>query len=149
MRRRLPLPLLMAVVLIVAAFAAGYLFRASALADRVTGSGQALAQSPAPPPSPPPPSSPKGAPSGGQRKGNKGEVVGMVESVRDRTLILKVTSAPAMGVQQGAMFTAQIDAGATILREIALTDLKKGNTVTLRGTMVDGKYVVSMLIVER
>ncbi|HEV8339059.1 MAG TPA: hypothetical protein VGR25_05305 [bacterium] len=137
-----------AAVLIVAAFAAGYLFRSSPLADRLSDGGQVLAQSPAPTPSPAPLSSPKGAPDR-QRKGEKGEVVGMLESVRDHTLILKVTSARTTGVQQGATLTVQVDDRATILREIALTDLKKGNTVTLRGSMADGKFVVSSVTVER
>lgn len=138
------LPVAVAAILIAAAFAAGYALRSPDLiGDLRDGGGQVLAQTPSPPPP-----SPRGSPSGGRDRGDRGLLTGTVESVQGRTVVVKVTSARGVKADQGAMFTIQVETDASILREIALSDLKKGNTVTVRGTVENGKLVVRQVLVD-
>lgn len=146
MRRALPLAV--AALLVVAAFAAGYVFRSSGVLPVGQSDSRALAQSPSPPP-PSPPSSPRGTPPGGQRdRGERGLVTGTVERVQGRTVVITVTSARGLKADQGATFSTEVGPDVSVLREIALTELKKGNLVTMRGTVEGGKFVVRQVLVE-
>jgi hypothetical protein len=137
------IPVIVAAVLVVAAFAAGYSVRWVDLIPRSRAGGQALAQ---PQPTPSPRESPRQKEQ--QRNRDRGTVAGTVESVRDRTLVVRVTHARGVKVDQGAALTAQVDVDAAILRASSLAELKKGSTVTLRGSLESGTFVVRQIIVD-
>ena len=85
-------------VLVAAAFVAGDSVRWVDLMPRPRAGGQALAQ---PQPTPAPRESPRQKEQQGNR--DRGTVAGTVESVRDRILVVKVTQARGVKVDQGAM----------------------------------------------
>jgi len=137
------IPVIVAAVLVAAAFAAGYSVRWVDLMPRPRAGGQALAQ---PQPTPAPRESPRQKEQQGNR--DRGTVAGTVESVRDRILVVKVTQSRGVKVDQGAMLTVQVGVDATILRGISLTELEKGSMVTLRGSLENGTFVVRQIIVD-
>jgi len=141
MRRSMPVGL--AVVLIAAAFAAGYLLRvgtASLLSS--TSAGTVGPASPSPAPASPSPSQKSGA------KGEKATVTGTIESISNGTLVIRVTQASGLPLQQGASLTAQLQPKSTLLAEITRTDLRRGLRVILRGSLEGNKFVVRDLILE-
>jgi len=139
------MPVIAAAVLVAAAFVAGYSVRWVDLMPRPRAGGQALAQ-PQPTPAPRESESPRQKEQQGNR--DRGTVAGTVESVRDRTLVVRVTQARGVKVDQGATLTAQVGVDATILRGISLAELQKGSMVTLRGSLENGTFVVRQIIVD-
>ncbi|MGH2454207.1 MAG: hypothetical protein ACRDF5_10685 [bacterium] len=145
MRRALPLAV--AALLVLAAFAAGYVYRSSGVFPAGQSDGKALAQSPSPPP-PSPPSSPSTARGGQRDRGDRGIVTGTIERVQGRVLVVKVTSARGVKTDRGGTLSAEVGPDVSVLREIALSELKKGNSVTLRGGMEGDIFIVRQVIVE-
>lgn len=141
------IPVIVAAALIATAFAAGYYARSnSPRADDLLG-GQPVMAQPQPTPQPTPRDSSRNRQQQGE-KGERAEVVGTLEVVRDRTLVVKVSQSRGVKLDPGGTLTAELGPTATLLREISLTELKKGSNISLRGTMVQGKFVITQVIVE-
>lgn len=135
------MPVIVAALLLVAAFAAGYYVRSEGDGTEARLGGQPVMAQVQP--------SPRDSPR--TRQGDKTErglVVGTLETVRDRTLVVKVTQARGIKLDPGGTLTAELGPAAALLREITLAELKKGSSVTLRGTMEQGKFVINQVIVE-
>ncbi len=146
------IPILVAAALIVVAFTAGYFARSSnPRANDLLGGQPVMAQPQPTPPQPTPQASPRKGGQGQQQgeKGQRGEVVGTLEVVRDKTLVVKVAQSRGVQVDSRGTVTAELSPTATLLREISVADLKKGSNLTVRGVMVDGKFVINQVVVER
>ncbi len=150
------IPVVVVVLLVALAFAAGYSLRWSAARANGQNEGAAaLVQAqPSPTPVPPGPPGPGGGPPGGgtpggrRDRGQPGLVSGTVESVRNRTLVIKVSQSRAVKADQNGLVTVDVGERADVLREIPLTEIRRGNSVTLRGVVEDGKFEVRQVIVE-
>jgi len=141
MRQSIPAGLV--VVLIAAAFAAGYVFRAGTVSlVSSTAAGTVSQASPSPAPASPGPSQKSGA------KGDKATVTGTIESISNATLVIRVTQAAGLPLQPGASLTAELQPKSTLLAEITRTDLKRGHRVILRGSLEGNKFTVRDLILE-
>lgn len=135
---RYPVPVGLVAVLVIATFAAGYVLHART--DRVLPLTEAstvsqVQTSPGP--------SPK---SRGQAE--KAIVRGTIEAISNGTLVVRVAQAPGLPLVQGARLTVDLRPDTVLMREITRSDLTRGSSVNLRGSLEGGRFIVRQLTVE-
>jgi len=125
-------------VLLVTVFAAGYFTRAK------MGSEERLAQAQTPAPT-------QGKDRSGEPKtqtgSGQGGLTGVIQSLQNGKLIVKVQQAHITGVQPGANLTVDVDQRVEVIRETTVSDLKTGETVTIRGVMDGSRFVARRILV--
>jgi hypothetical protein len=135
---RYSVPVGLVAVLVIAAFAAGYVLHART--DRVLPLTEASTVSQVQT-SPGPSTKSRG-------QAEKAIVRGTIEAISNGTLVVRVAQAPGLPLVQGARLTVDLRPDTVLMREITRSDLTRGSSVNLRGSLEGGRFIVRQLTVE-
>ena len=132
---RRTVPLYIAVGLVVLAFVAGF------IADSAINmeGPQAHAQTPA--------QTPSQTPGKSRTDSGKASVTGTIEAIQGNRLTVRVQEARGSSAQPGKDLTVDLGPNVDVTREITVSELRKGETVTLRGATEGNRFTVLQILV--